>query len=59
MPSRLQPLVSFVRELRDVQDTATRLQQPEDLLLRMSEVFSVGAASGFQQVMGALLSDKS
>lgn len=59
MPSRLQPLVSFVQELRDVQDTATRLQQPEDLLLRMSEVFSVGAASGFQQVMGALLSDKS
>lgn len=53
---RWQPLINFAQELRDVQDTASRLPQPEDVLVRMTEVFNTSGDSGFPRVTAALLS---
>lgn len=57
LTGRLQPLVNFARELRDVQDTASRLPQPQDTLMRMTEVVG-GVDVGFQRLTSALLNTR-
>lgn len=54
LAGRLQPLVNYAQQVRDVQDTASRLQLPEDVLVRMTEVVNTGSDSGFQRLTVAL-----
>lgn len=55
LADRLQPLVHYAQELRDTQLAASRLQQPDDLLMRMTEVVSASSDTGFQRITAALL----